>query len=236
MGLCDTTVKKCPENILLEVFSRSDKIAKRVIPKVYKNALGEFEKSESNFIRSVAVYYSGGIMGKKKYRAAYRDISYQKNVDGIKSSRIVVNNCSIPRLVPYNKLMPFIKSINIGKLYNVREMLCEGLNEEEKVAGVYRNIKEMLPCLARYYMMNEKKYELLWFNDQPFTFHVSIGGDGAPFGKEDTACCWLVSFLNIGKGVLSSNENFLLLGANCKEDCLPVRRFIEKLVKDIEEW
>ena len=30
-------------------------------------------------------------------------------------------------------------------------------------------------------------------------------------------CAWLVSLLNIGRGVLSSNENFLLFGANCKE-------------------
>ena len=76
---------------------------------------------------------------------------------------------------------------------------------------------------------------MLWFNDQPFTFYISIGGDGAPFGKEDTACSWLVSFLNIGRGVLSSNENFLLFGGNCKEDCFPMRRFIEQLVKDIDE-
>lgn len=65
VGLCDTTVKKCPENILVKVFSQSDKITKRVIPKVYKGALDDFEKSDSNFVRSVAVYYSGGVMGKK---------------------------------------------------------------------------------------------------------------------------------------------------------------------------
>ena len=136
VGLCEITVQKYPENILVEVFSHSDKIAKRVIPKIYKNALEDFEKSDSNYIRSVDVYYSSGIMGKKKYRAAYRDVSYQKYIDNQKSARIVVNNCSIPRLVPYNKLMPFIKSINIGKLYSVRQTLCEGLNEEEKVSGV----------------------------------------------------------------------------------------------------
>lgn len=38
--------------------------------------------------------------------------------------------------MPYNKLMPFVKSLDIGKLYSVREMLCNGLNEEEKVSGV----------------------------------------------------------------------------------------------------
>ena len=84
--------------------------------------------------------------------------------------------------------MPYIKSLDIGKPYSVREMLCNGLNEEEKVSGVYRNIEEMLPRLARYYLMNEGMYELLWFNEQPFTFHVSVGGDGSPFDKEDTAC------------------------------------------------
>ena len=106
--------KNAPENVLVEVFSHSDKIAKRVILKIYKNALEDFEKSDSNYIRSVAVYYIGGIIGKKKYRAAYRVVSYQKYIDNQKSARIVVNTCSIPRLAPYNKLMPFIKSINIG--------------------------------------------------------------------------------------------------------------------------
>ena len=60
-------------------------------------------------------------------------------------------------------------------------------------------------------------------------FFVSLGGDGAPFGKNDVACAWLVSFLN----VLSSNENRLLFGANCTETCLPLQRFIKILVADI---
>ena len=187
VGLCDTTVKKCPENILVKVFSQSDKITKRVIPKVYKGALDDFEKSDSNFVRSV-LYTTMEVLWAKKYRAAYKDISYQKNINNVKSSRTLVSNCSIPRSVPYNKLMPYIKSLDIGKPYSVREMLCNGLNEEEKVSGVYRNIEEMLPRLARYYLMNEGMYELLWFNEQPFTFHVSVGGDGSPFDKEDTAC------------------------------------------------
>ena len=81
--------------------------------------------------------------------------------------------------------------------------------------------------------MNHGKYNLLTF-DQPNTFHVALVGDGAPFGKDDTACSWLVSFLNIGQGVLSSNDNFLLFGANCAENCLPVKRFLGKLMKDIK--
>ena len=49
----------------------------------------------------------------------------------------------------------------------------------------------------------------------------------------DTACAWLVGFLNIGKGILSSNENVLLVGANCSENCIVVQRFIQMLLADI---
>ena len=54
------------------------------------------------------------------------------------------------------------------------------------------------------------------------TFQVILGGNRAPFGKEDMACAWLVSFLNRGKHVLSSNENFMIFGANCSEDTVVV--------------
>ena len=151
-----------------------------------------------------------------------------------KAVRNVVNSCPLPRLVPYNKLMPFIKSIDIGQLYSARDTLCYGLEEGEKADGMYRDIKQFLLSLAKFYL-SQSRYQLIWFQEQVNTFHVSLGGDGAPFGKDDMACVWLVSLLNIGRGVLSSNENFLLFGANCKEDCVPVSRFLKKLVSDISE-
>lgn len=57
-----------------------------------------------------------------------------------------------------------------------------------------------------------------------------MGGDGALFGKGYSACAWLVSFFNIGHGVLSSNENFLLFGANCSENCAAAAKCIRHLV------
>ena len=51
--------------------------------------------------------------------------------------------------------------------------------------------------------------------------------DGAPFGKDDSALAWLVSFLNCGHRISSRNENFLL-GANCSEDCEAIRRYVLK--------
>lgn len=128
-------------------------------------------------------------MGERKYHAIYRDTCYNKS--NSEAVCIVVNGCAGLRLDPYNKLMPHIKSIDIGKLYSVRETLCQGLEEEEKVDDAYRNMKEMLVSLTNYYICH-RKYKLIWFQDQPYTFHVSLGGDGAPFGKDDTACAWLV--------------------------------------------
>ena len=59
MGLCSTTVKKCSDSTLVEVFSKSKKICSRVIPKIYKKSLAIYENSDENMLRSVAVYYHG---------------------------------------------------------------------------------------------------------------------------------------------------------------------------------
>ena len=217
---------------MIKVFSRSKKITKKVIPKLYKKELTAFEKSDTNTLCSVGVYYSGGVMGQRKYRATYRDSSYAKN--NSEAVRTAVNSYPFPRFVPYNKLMPFIKAINIGQLYSVRDTLCYDLEEEEKVDGMYHDVKQLLLSLAKFYI-SQSRYQLIWFQGQVNTFHVSLGGDKAPFGRVETACAWLVSLLNIGRGVLSSNENFLLFGANCKEDCVPGSRFLKKLVSDVSE-
>ncbi|XP_028408827.1 uncharacterized protein LOC114531418 [Dendronephthya gigantea] len=232
VGLCDTAITKCSEKVSVNVFSTNVKTVKRVIPKILQKGINDYEKSNDNMTRSIVVYYSGGIMGKRKYRNVYRASSYKKSNEA-KSLHIKINNCPIPRLLPYHKLAHYIKSIDIGKLYSIRETLCDGLDEIDKVDGVYRNNQEIVLILARYYLVCQKRYELVWFKKQTYTFNISLGGDGAPFGKDDTSCCWLVSFLNLGRKVLSSNDNYLLFGANCKEDCVPVRRFLQKCLSDI---
>ena len=34
---------------------------------------------------------------------------------------------------------------------------------------------------------------------------------------------------------MSSNENYLLFGANCAENCVPVQRFVAQLMTEISE-
>ena len=76
---------------------------------------------------------------------------------------------------------------------------------------------------------------LLWFNNEINTFHVVLVGDGALFGKDDTACSWLVSFLNRGKHILSNSENFLIFGANYSESSPVVQRYVKFLFREMLE-
>ena len=51
---------------------------------------------------------------------------------------------------------------------------------------------------------------------------MSFGGDGAP----GSGCAFLSPFLNVGKRIASSFENFLIFGANVEENSPVVERFV----------
>ena len=94
-----------------------------------------------------------------------------------------------------------------------------------------------MPRLAQFYLnLNNLTVEKLKFdfnytlkNENSYIFLISIGGDEAPQSRTS----FLVSFLNIGKRVASSSENFLLFGANVKENSV-VRRYISFMLSQLE--
>ena len=131
--------------------------------------------------------------------------------------------------------MARVNQINIGDLYDVKEVLCQGLSEEYQVNGKFRNLQQLLLKMAQFYLSINKyrKDKLDWFGEGEGAFKVAIGGDGAPFGKDDQAVAWLVSFLNCRTRVCSPAENFLLFGANCSEDCEPVHRYTTLLREEM---
>ena len=200
VGLVDTVLKKCSEGVIVDVMSASKKFSKSIMPKIYKKKLSDYESSYDNMVRSISVYYSGGVAGKQKYRRIYRDSCYHTTCctgNRKKNVRLSVNNCPIPRLAPYNKLMPFIKSIPLGSIYSVYdtlcEGLCEGLCEDDKVCGCYRKLEELLLKLAEFYLSGYSGHTLKWFGEE-YTFVVSLGGGAAPLGKDDKyfvcLACW----------------------------------------------
>lgn len=82
-------------------------------------------------------------------------------------------------------------------------------------------------------MQNSHKESLNWFGETEGTFLIAFGGDGGPFGKNETACSFPISFLNTGKRVASSSDNFLIFGANCEESSLVVKTYVQAACKQI---
>lgn len=97
-------------------------------------------------------------------------------------------------------------------------------------------LRAYLPRLAAFYInMQTHRNVLAWFSETEGTFLVAFGGDGCPFGKNETACSFLVSFPNAGKRVASSSDNFLVFGANCEETSKLVTRYVQSVYKQIHD-
>lgn len=225
-GMFSTLEKYATVDQIKKYISSSTKL-RNVSCDVVKTAVKSFEKHQDNSIRSCALLYAGGVMSKRKYQQTRSSLSTSytgsKTEKGfLKRKRISVGfGYTIPKIVPYKKLISIINDINVGELFSVNEMLCRDMPQEKKVNGVYRDLEDLLLSLAEFYLKidSDRKQEdkLRWFGGSPGTFKVALGGDGAPFGKWDESMAWLVSFLNVGPRVASPNDNFLLFGSNCNE-------------------
>ena len=221
-GLFDTMNKKFTVRYFKEYFGENHTIKKHVLPDVYKRELKEFEGSATNVIRSIAVYYSAGVLGKRKYQAVRiaESMKPHPKKKGKMTSLGVVKGCNIPKLLTYANLRKAINNDDIGHVYSVdKGELNYNDDNAEKVSGCYRDLREYLPKLAQFYLNanEERKEKLKWFSENKNTFLVALGGDGCPFGKHENACSFLVNFINIGHRVSSSEENFLVFGGNCDE-------------------
>lgn len=119
--------------------------------------------------------------------------------------------------------MQFIKSIDIGVLQPIlqAEQLVnqDTPNETHQVSGCFIDLEASLLQMTDLYQSIDKVAPILsWFGKAPGTSLVATGADGAPLGKDNEATSWLVSCLNLGNRIASCDDNFLILGANCKED------------------
>ena len=202
-----------------------------------------FEMSKDNVTRSVSLLYAGGLLSKRKYLQTRSALSTQcigtKTEKGhMQRKRIKLESgMPFPRILSYKNLMQRINSIDIGKLFSVREILCSNLPAEKRADGVYRDLESMLLSLEGFYLQidpfRKEGEKLRWFGAANGNFKVALGGDGAPFGKWDESISWLVSFLNVGSRVASPHDNFLLFGANCKETDEVVVKFAKQLKDQI---
>ena len=96
-----------------------------------------YENSDDNILRSVSVYYSMGVMGKRKYMKVCHSLSFKKALSKGKFACLKVANCRVPALLPYYKPVQFLDSVQIGTLHSVREELCFDLSESTESMGTF---------------------------------------------------------------------------------------------------
>ena len=198
-GLWTTLIGTASKQVMETYITNSAVCMNDIIPKIVKRRVQEYEKSEQNQLRSMRVLYEGGMVSKRKYtniRNSGDVMKQSPDQSGKNKKSQFMQSCEIPKILPYKTLMSYIRNINLGEVLPL-EILAEKLSTES-VPGVYRPHKPFLLRLADMYLTRHEKDPCLqWFNEEEGVLYVAVGADGAPFGKDDTATAYLVSFLNL---------------------------------------
>ena len=226
VGVTDILSSTFKMSSVSEQLLKNNKIKSHMTKALIPVWVKEYEQSSENEHRSLNVYYSHNVMGKAKYRSlctANRNTSF--------------NKYKAPNYLPYAKLATLINNIEIGELHDISPSLTYNLDDDEIKDGCYRNIAEYAIRFATFYLnANERRVDKLKCFDSiqkkkndSFIFAMAFGGDGAP----GSGLSFLLSFLNVGKRIMSSAENYLVFGANVDECSVVARRFVAMAIKDI---
>ena len=231
----DTLQKRCKIETLTNYVLSNEALAKSVVSEYCTERIAAFENSNENITRSIATYYSSGILGKRKYQSIRISLAMKsrKGIEGRKTALSLFPGANIPKILPYNKLARELNKIDIGKVYEINEEYLSNLEIDAPINGAYRDIGEYLPRLAKSYFTTSRKNTLQWYGETEGTFMFALGGDACPFGKHESACSFLVSFLNVGRKVATHYENFLIFGANCDETSPVVKKYVRSLLHQI---
>lgn len=68
-GMFDTLCKRSKLDDITKLVSSNEKLQSRVASDHCSRKIRSFETSNENVLRSIACYYSGGVMGKRKYKS-----------------------------------------------------------------------------------------------------------------------------------------------------------------------
>lgn len=184
-------------------------MVKRLNDSILTKWAKDFYLSNENLLRSLNCYYSHNVLRKQKYLSllkANKETSYKKT--------------KLPNYLTYNTLSEKINEIEIGTPNDVSDLVPD----ENPIRGKYRIPAEYILRLARFCSVvnincNDKLQEfpnLFCKNPSSLLFVLSVGGDGAP----GIGTAFLISFLNVAAHIASSEEQFLLFGADVNESCV----------------
>ena len=225
-GILETVGRKFSSTDVVSELINGGKTITRKLSKNFINSLhNNFYTSNENRVRSLNVYYSHNLMGKQKYKAirkANRNLLFQHQ--------------RVANYIPYSDLSNYINSIDIGVLLPLCPDLVSVDEVQHKPVGMFRDVCTYIQRLARFYLtVNEYRVDkLLVFDnnhkkyESSFMFLLAFGGDGAP----GIGTAFSVSFLNVGKRILSSSGIFMLFGGDVEESSLPVRHLVKETIAD----
>ena len=128
-----------------------------------------------------------------------------------------MQKCNIPKLLT-NNILHEISKFETGKVYSVEEYFQEGTVSSTSCSVLLKGGQK-------------KIIEVVW--EPPGNISCSCRGRQVTFWQEWKSLYFLLSFLNISKKVASSNENFVIFGANCEESSSVVKRFVQFLCQEI---
>ena len=221
-GMLLTLSSKCTSSVLVpKLLGMKPAVTKLLKQSVLTEHCNQYYHSNDNLLRSLNMYYCNNVLGKNKYISIKRANKRK----------------GIPNVVPYEMLSKHIREIDIGELIPIEGTLDINVDDDNKGIGYYRNLRTYLPRLAQFYLSVDKNridklihFDCVKIKSSSMLFLFSIGGDEAP----SAGTSFLVSFLNAGKRVCSSFENFLIFAGNVKENGIIIERYLEKLLIDIK--
>lgn len=224
-GMLDTLTARCnPTSLTKSILSCKPSFTRVLKSTVSTQWSKDYYQSHKNTLRSLNTYYSHNVLGKRKYLSIRRA-----------NKKAIFNKQSVPNYVPYTTLSKNINQVDIGQLHNIAD-----LDDTNGVSasGVYRNPAEYILRLAKFYLfVNKNRNDKLKAfpslkrkSEDSFVFSISVGGDGAPICGMSV----LVSFMNVGKRLASSDEQFLIFGGDVDEASKVTANFFRKLVTDIK--
>ena len=225
-GILETVGRKFTStHVITELNNGKNAITCKLSQNFINSWHNNFYKSNENRVRPSNVYYSHNVMGKRKYKAIR-----------IANRNSLFHHQRVSNYIPYSELSKSINSLDIGIILPQCPDLVSVDEIQHKPVGMFREVSPYIQRLAKFYLsVNQYRVDkLLTFNgfhkkdESSFLFLLDFGGDGAP----GVGTVFPVSFLNIGKRILSSSSTFMHFGGDVEESSVPARNFVKRAIAD----
>lgn len=182
-GMWATLINGSSPLRLASYISHSAKARKKVLPVVVKE-INQFAESKDNLKRSIKVLYSGGLLSKEKYKSIRTNVTMTNSSTAKgKCSIKIMPSVSWPKLVPYDKLINYIKTIDFNvNTIDMAPEFCTGLPNSEEVNGAYRELKLAEMFIVIDQALGSKSF-LNHLGSDKYHFKLAIGADGPLLAK-----------------------------------------------------